>query len=226
MREIPDLADGATPTAEALTEALIFSTHAIRQFVDLCMGASPHMPRLSMPRAHLLLLVAESGSVRMGDLSRLLGVTPRNVTTLADAIEREGLIVRRPDPEDRRAILLELSAAGDAMMDEVHAAQRSISERLFAPLNAAERRQFYDLLRRLSAGAQKARRGEEGQGWHPEQCAPWQREDPHNATREPRTPHEKKMARTEQAIARRKSQREDANARKKHAKTAPPSPDV
>src|SRR5579871_2496301 len=115
---IPDLAAGATPTAAALVGALIFTSHALKQFVNGCMESAPGMPHLSMPRAHLLLMVAEAGSVRMGDLSRVLGVTPRNVTTLVDAIEKEGLIVRRPDPGDRRAILLELSEGGNALMGQ------------------------------------------------------------------------------------------------------------
>jgi DNA-binding MarR family transcriptional regulator len=154
-REIPVLDDGATPTAEALTEALIFATHSLRQFGKQCIASSPLIPRLSMTRAHLLAVVAEAGNVRMGDLSRLLGVTPRNVTSLVDAVEHEGLIARRPDPTDRRAIQLGLSEKGATMMDEIHAAHQSIAERMFAPLDAAERRQFYELLRRLSGAARR-----------------------------------------------------------------------
>ena len=101
-------------------------------------------------------------------------------------------------------------------MDEVQSMQQNISERMFAPLNAAERRQLYDLLQRLASEAQKARATadngstSEAQGrWHP-------RHDAETGQAE-QTPRERRRAeqraRKEQAIAKRRAHREDANAR-------------
>jgi DNA-binding MarR family transcriptional regulator len=93
---------------------------------------------------------AAPGRVRMGDLSSALGVTARNITTIVDALEREGLLVRKPDPTDRRAILLELTAKGHAHVEHIQAFQRDLAERVFAPLNHHERSALYTLLSRLT----------------------------------------------------------------------------
>jgi DNA-binding MarR family transcriptional regulator len=41
-----------------------------------------------------------------------LQVHPTSVTNAADRLERAGLVVRRPHPEDGRAVLLEITPAG------------------------------------------------------------------------------------------------------------------
>jgi DNA-binding MarR family transcriptional regulator len=67
-----------------------------------------------------------------------------------DGLEREGLLARRPDPTDRRAILLELTEKGWAHVEQVRTLQCDLAERMFAPLNAHERQALYTLLTRLA----------------------------------------------------------------------------
>ena len=91
--------------------------------------------------------------VRMNDLAEALGVTARNITTIVDGLEREGLIARRPDPTDRRAILLVLTPKGQEHLAEVHALQHAIAGRFFAPLDAAERTELLRLLIKVGGNA-------------------------------------------------------------------------
>jgi DNA-binding MarR family transcriptional regulator len=90
--------------------------------------------------------------MRMGDLAAELGIAARTVTDLVDGLEREGLLVRRPDPTDRRATLLELSAVAQEHFESVRTTQQQMSEEILAPLDDAERRQLQDLLHRLRMG--------------------------------------------------------------------------
>jgi DNA-binding MarR family transcriptional regulator len=141
------------PTAVDLAEALLGTTHAFKQWGNLCFSqAEPGLRELSVPRARLLAAVVDTGPgrVRMGDLSAALGVTARNITTIVDGLEREGLLARKPDPTDRRAILLELTEKGRAHVEQVHALQRDLAEHMFAPLSPEERRTLYALLTRLA----------------------------------------------------------------------------
>jgi len=87
--------------------------------------------------------------VRMGELSKALGVTARNVTTIVDGLEREGLITRTPDQKDRRAILLELTPKGQEHIAAVHTMQREVAERFFAALDSAERAVLMGLLNKI-----------------------------------------------------------------------------
>src|SRR5262245_26224940 len=68
-------------------------------------GASP-------ARTRLLGVLHCKGPQIMRGLSDALGVTPRNVTTLVDALEGEGLVRRLAVPTDRRATLVELTPRG------------------------------------------------------------------------------------------------------------------
>ena len=143
----------AEPTAVDLAEALLSTTDAFRQWGNLCFShAEPDLNKLSISRAALVAAVVDVAPerVRMGDLSSALGVTARNITTIVDALEREGLLVRKPDPTDRRAILLELTEKGHAHVEHIRALQRDLAERVFAPLSRHERSALYALLTRLA----------------------------------------------------------------------------
>jgi DNA-binding MarR family transcriptional regulator len=91
----------------------------------------------------------ELGTPRMSDLAAHLGLTARTMTTAVDALERDGLLARRPAPGDRRATLVELTPAGRDHIAEWQAFQRQLSEEVVAPLNPAERRQLVKLLDRI-----------------------------------------------------------------------------
>ncbi|HKB47878.1 MAG TPA: MarR family transcriptional regulator [Ktedonobacterales bacterium] len=170
--------DRAAPSGADLAEALFATVHALKQYGKVCIECSPLEHRLSMPRAHLLAEVAEAGSVRMGDLSQRLCVTARNVTALVDGLEREGLIARRPDPADRRAILLDLTYEGQAYIADIHNLQASIGEKMFAPLTTDERCHLFELLRRLVHGARSAASAPPDAGsWPQERRDPWERKN-------------------------------------------------
>ncbi len=60
----------------------------------------------------------------MGELSRRLMVTNGNVTSLIDRLVEENMVTRRPDPNDRRAQIIELTPGGKrgfARMSTAHA---------------------------------------------------------------------------------------------------------
>lgn len=107
---------------------------------------------LSVPRMRLLGELAFHGPLRMSDLAYEMGVTPRTITTMVDSLEREDMVVRRPDPDDRRAIIVSLSERAKASdIGQFGEAQREAFAQLLAPLDAEERRQLYQILNKLSA---------------------------------------------------------------------------
>lgn len=52
--------------------------------------------------------------IRMGELSRRTIVTGSNVTVVVDDLEKRGLVKRAAAPEDRRVIVIQLTAKGQA----------------------------------------------------------------------------------------------------------------
>jgi DNA-binding MarR family transcriptional regulator len=146
----PDAEDAAS--APRIVETLIATVHALQRFADARIAHCAAPGKLSGSRLRVLLAVAEAGSVRMGDLASELGIAARTVTDLVDGLEREGLLIRRPDPSDRRATLLALSAVAQEHFESVRATQQQMSEEILAPLDDAQRRQLAGLLQRLRTG--------------------------------------------------------------------------
>lgn len=66
---------------------------------------------LSYSEWHGLHLCAQSGT-RARELAEALGLTPAAVTDIIDRLEDRGLVRRSRDPQDRRAIRVELTPAG------------------------------------------------------------------------------------------------------------------
>jgi len=89
---------------------------------------------------------------RMAEVADRLGIVPRSLTTVIDALEDAGLVRREIDPRNRRAILLRLTDRGAAVRDELREARRRAAEDLFAALSATDRELLGDLLARLDTG--------------------------------------------------------------------------
>lgn len=83
---------------------------------------------------------------RMAELADRLGIAPRSVTTVVDALEEAGLTRREIDPDNRRAIRLHLTERGMAVRDDMRDARRHAAEDLFAPLTAHDRGTLVRLL--------------------------------------------------------------------------------
>ena len=67
----------------------------------------------TLPRFDLMAqLERVPGGLKMGELSKRMMVTGGNVTGITDMLEREGLVERVDDPDDRRAWLVKLTPAG------------------------------------------------------------------------------------------------------------------
>jgi len=67
---------------------------------------------VSTPRSKLLAEVLRMQPVRLADLARAVGITQGTASALVEALVREGLIERRIDENDRRAIRLTTTSAG------------------------------------------------------------------------------------------------------------------
>lgn len=105
---------------------------------------------ITLPRFDLMAqLERHPEGLRMGELSRRMMVTGGSITGLADQLEREGLVVRVPDPGDRRVYLLRLTLAGRRAflrMAEVH--EEWVTNMLDG-LSTAEKNSLMQLLARL-----------------------------------------------------------------------------
>ena len=90
----------------ALMTDLVVNNERRRQVSD-ALGMSFSQTRAVRRVAHR--------SMTMGELAGTLGMDPPNVTTLVDALEKQGLVRRKPHPTDRRAKIVEATRKGKAL---------------------------------------------------------------------------------------------------------------
>ena len=82
-------------------------------------------------------------------LAGSVGLDTSTIAGVVDRLERRGLIERCTSPTDRRVRLLQVTAAGQALLDAVVPAMLKAQRRILAPLPAAQRPQFVAMLKTL-----------------------------------------------------------------------------
>jgi DNA-binding MarR family transcriptional regulator len=98
------------------------------------------------PRLRVLEVLHCNGPTKMKQLADLVGMTARNLTTLADGLEGDALVRRVSHPTDRRATLLELTPSGAAAAECSLAPRLAEISGLFDSLEASEQQQLRRLL--------------------------------------------------------------------------------
>jgi DNA-binding MarR family transcriptional regulator len=93
--------------------------------------------------------------LRMGELSGRLLVTEGNVTGLVDRLEAGGMVERRADPTDRRALRVRLTPEGRRVAETAVPVVEAELERAFAGLDSGEMRTTQRLLRRARRSAER-----------------------------------------------------------------------
>jgi DNA-binding MarR family transcriptional regulator len=84
-----------------------------------------------------------------GELAECTGVTRATVSGLLDGMERDGLVVRKADPTDRRQIRVHLSEEGKQQLDRIRPAYCHWFSNLVVSLTEAERQLLINLLEKI-----------------------------------------------------------------------------
>jgi DNA-binding MarR family transcriptional regulator len=84
-----------------------------------------------------------------GALLRATLVTSGTMTNRIDRLTAKGLVSRRPDPQDKRGVLVQLTEAGLRTVDDAFAELLAGEEALLTALNSGQQDQLAGLLRTL-----------------------------------------------------------------------------
>jgi len=96
-----------------------------------------------------LLINAARGETSPKRLTSLLGTDTAGMTRLLDRLEDKGLVKRHSNPGDRRAIIIEVTQKGRALVPAVAPAFGRSAQQLLTGLSAAEVGQLTGLLQRM-----------------------------------------------------------------------------
>jgi len=106
----------------------------------------------SFSQAMILQTLLMKRELRMNDLARLLGLTKANASGLVDRLARKGLIARRHGKDDRRVVIVYLTARGQKAargLAEVH--RRGLSQMMHR-VRPADLKVFIATLEQMAMG--------------------------------------------------------------------------
>lgn len=100
---------------------------------------------------YAVLLALDNSPVRtQAALAAAIGADKTRIIPTLDQLQAKGYIERRPDPDDRRVRLLEITEAGRTVKDAAQAAIQRGEERWLSMLSPEERKVFLRALAKMT----------------------------------------------------------------------------
>jgi DNA-binding MarR family transcriptional regulator len=111
-----------------------------------------HQSGVTPARVRLLAVLADGPPATMTVLSNALHVSPRNITTLVDALETEKLVRRTNHPTDRRATIIELTDRGAELCRDLWGQHLDGAGKVFSVISDDDQLHLLNTINRLSEG--------------------------------------------------------------------------
>ena len=144
-REFP----GGSASANACALALARVGEGVLAAID---KAVRHHRLSRAGREALAVLDGADGPLSPTAIAERLIVTTASVTSLLDTLERRGLVERRPDPTDRRRLLVLITDEGTALVDQFLPEVVALETAALAGLSETQRAQLLELLGAVDDG--------------------------------------------------------------------------
>lgn len=104
---------------------------------------------LTPSQLSVLVTVEQHGPLRLGDLAAREVITPPTVTRLVASLQDNQLVKRVTDPEDGRAALIEISANGQSLLEEIRRERTAFIAQRIARLDPTKRAHVPDVVELL-----------------------------------------------------------------------------
>jgi MarR family transcriptional regulator, transcriptional regulator for hemolysin len=116
-----------------------------------------HLPSMTLGRCAVLIQLAQHEKPNQAALAHILDIRPITLVRLLDRLEAGGFVERIPDPDDRRAHVLALTAKALPMIERIHDLNRKTCNDLHLGISEAEATQLRVLLSRIRSELTAAR---------------------------------------------------------------------
>jgi DNA-binding MarR family transcriptional regulator len=118
--------------------------------------------QVTLPQLRVLVMIASRGPQNLASVAQALGVHPSNATRRCDKLVEAGLVHRSEDPTDRRNLVLQLTASGRQIVQQMTQHRRAAIKGVLAKMPVDLRD---NLVPALLAFAQAAGELPAGQAW-------------------------------------------------------------
>jgi DNA-binding MarR family transcriptional regulator len=105
---------------------------------------------ITPPQLDALLVLRDHGELTMGELCQKMYLACSTATDLIDRMERNGLIERARDTNDRRVIRLKVLPKGSSVIEEVMEARRTYLATILAEIDLADKERLIQSVEQLN----------------------------------------------------------------------------
>lgn len=137
--------------AEEVTLAVMAASRVIVALSARALGAVD--VSLTLPQLRSLVALHTCGPIKLVAMAATLGVNPSTALRMVERLESLGLIDRRVNPDNRREVVLRLTAEGEALVESVLTHRRAAIRTLVERLPERERAGLVPALRALTDAA-------------------------------------------------------------------------
>jgi len=107
---------------------------------------------LTQPQFGIVEILGHLGPLTLGEIAKKQLSSCGNTTVVVDNLEKEGLVLRKPCKEDRRAMYLHLTPKGEQIFQEMFRHHAQHITKLASVLTEKEQQQLAGLLKKLGLG--------------------------------------------------------------------------
>lgn len=143
-----------------LDAVLIYNLLRTHSYLGPSIEATFKKKKMTAVQFNALLVIRSSGEVgmMMGEIGEQLVVTKSNITGLVDRMEKHGLVTRGQHP-DRRATVVQLTEAGNKLLDDILPEYTGLLTELTECLDREEKQSLVYLLTKLRRELRHRRKG-------------------------------------------------------------------
>jgi DNA-binding MarR family transcriptional regulator len=148
----PLLLDGVDPLSARVLQALRKTIHVHRQLMVKTLAERGTHPG----EAVCLRVLAQHDGMSQRDLANMLYLSRPRVTTMLQALEKAGTVVRRPDETDQRLTRVYLTAQGHRLEEDLRSLMVEFINRTIGTMTVGDRTDLERLLEELAANTSRA----------------------------------------------------------------------
>ncbi len=150
QQQMADAFASLQPGRDPSSNITVWRLTRAASLAERALESSVHRPRgRTWASFRVLFALRSMGPTEPGMLADVLDIAPPSVSSLLSTLERAALITRRPDPSNRRRVIVELTTAGEAAAEETVGAQSDGEDSFLSGLSADEVRTLSGILDKL-----------------------------------------------------------------------------
>ena len=132
-----------------ITNNVLIAIRKIVQSIALNSKSLVKRVGLTGPQLTILQEVASTGEVSVGEVARAISLSQGTVTGILERLEKRGLVTRRRSHSDRRRKMVQVTAAGEQLLEKAPPLMQEVFVERFSSLQEWEQTMILSSLQRL-----------------------------------------------------------------------------